>query len=108
MRAAASPCKLPIWRVGVSACGSSAGGPDGKKLVFTSGVRPAHLYTINVDGTGLRKLTRRAGRYDAPALSPRGDRVAFFSDRTGSHELYVMNTDGTNQVRLTSGVSLKP
>lgn len=37
----------------------------------------------------------------APSWSPDGTKIAFYSDRDGNYEIYVMNVDGTNQTRLT-------
>ena len=37
-----------------------------------------------------------------PSLSPDGSRLAFFSNRSGEHELWVANPDGTNAVQLTT------
>jgi Tol biopolymer transport system component len=62
----------------------------------------AYIYTINVDGTGERKLTDTTG-LDTPTWSPDGQRLAFVSDRDdGNSELYVMDSDGTHQRRLTN------
>ena len=33
--------------------------------------------------------------------SPDGTKIAFTSGRDGSHEIYAMNADGSNQTRLT-------
>ena len=37
-----------------------------------------------------------------PSFSPDGSKIAFFSDRDGDYEIYVMNADGSNQTRLTN------
>lgn len=37
----------------------------------------------------------------APAWSPDGQRIVFVSERDGNAELYVMNADGSNPIRLT-------
>jgi len=59
------------------------------------------LYTSNLDGTDLRRLTTSAG-YDAEAtLSPDGATVVFTSTRDGDLDIYAMNVDGTNVRRLT-------
>ncbi|CAN5794556.1 hypothetical protein BH23ACT11_BH23ACT11_28860 [soil metagenome] len=59
------------------------------------------IYTMNADGTGVKKLTNNSiGDYD-PAFSGDGRKIAFMSRRGGRHEIYIMNADGTNQARLT-------
>lgn len=37
-----------------------------------------------------------------PTPGPAGGRIAFFSERDGNYEIYVMNADGSNQTRLTN------
>ena len=36
-----------------------------------------------------------------PAWSPDGTRIAFHSDRDGNGEIYVMDSDGTDQSHIT-------
>lgn len=38
---------------------------------------------------------------DSPRFSPDGSKVAFVSDRTGSTEIWVAKSDGSNQIQLT-------
>ena len=47
-------------------------------------------------------LTVDPARDDWPAWSPDGSKIAFASGRDGNAEIYVMNADGTNVVRLTN------
>src|SRR5262249_23972618 len=82
--------------------------PDGKRILFqTPQVRNgAFIYrdiiVINVDGTGLTNLTSKSTHQDwRPAWSPDGTKIAFQSNRDGNIEIYVMNADGSNPVRLT-------
>jgi Tol biopolymer transport system component len=47
---------------------------------------------MNTDGTGLRNLTPGSPAYDAhPSWSPDGRRIAFFSDRDGNNDIYLLD-----------------
>lgn len=41
----------------------------------------------------------------SPDISPKGDKIVFFSDRDGNYEVYMMNSDGSAQMRLTANPS---
>lgn len=80
--------------------------PDGARLLFSyapSGSTYAHIFMVNTDGTNLLQIS------DAPAddwvqdWSSTGDWVLYFSNRSGSLDLWAMRTDGTSEVNLTSG-----
>ncbi len=59
------------------------------------------IYTANVDGTDLRRLTRTSG-YDAEAVvSPDGKQIVFTSVRNGDLDIYTMRIDGTHVRQLT-------
>lgn len=62
------------------------------------------IYTINVDGSGEKRLTQTPRNFDGmPAWSPNGEHIAFATDRDGGNwELYVMDSDGAQQRRLTN------
>ena len=59
------------------------------------------VYVVGVGGKGLTRLTSDASANYSPAWSPDDRHLAFTSDRDGSHHLYVMNSDGSNVVRLS-------
>jgi TolB protein len=67
---------------------------------------------MNPDGSGQHAITDQTwGRFD-PAWSPDGTRIAFTTFRSGAQEVWVMNADGSNEVKLTTtpagGGSLNP
>jgi Tol biopolymer transport system component len=80
--------------------------PDSEVIAFASeqvsGSRS--LFTIQVDGEGLTRLTDGAGNDFTPAWSPDGSRIAFGTYRhgLGNGDLYLMDPDGSNQTPLTS------
>jgi Tol biopolymer transport system component len=82
---------------------SPAWSPDGTRIAFArffDDNQFTDLAVINVDGSGLQRLTTASGEY--PTWSPDGARIAFATARDGNYEIYVMNSDGTGQTRLTN------
>lgn len=62
------------------------------------------IYTADLEGNILKKLTNTPG-YDAEAtLSPQGDKIVFTSIRTGDLELFTMDIDGSNVQQVTEGL----
>ncbi len=60
------------------------------------------LYVVNVNGTGMKRLTDTPG-YDAEgSYSPDGKQIVFTSNRDGDPDLYVMDADGSNVRQLTN------
>ncbi|MDX6576289.1 MAG: hypothetical protein QOE96_2242 [Blastocatellia bacterium] len=85
--------------------------PDGQKIVFNGipngSPDGADIYVINVDGTGLTRLTTAPADDTSPAWSPDGRKIAFATIRDRvpnevNYEIYVMNADGSNQTRITN------
>lgn len=60
------------------------------------------IYRINVDGTGLTRLTDEDPLEVCHSLSPDDRTMALLSGRDGSLEIYIGNTDGTGHTRLTN------
>lgn len=75
--------------------------PDGRRIVFTSNRdRQGEIYVMNANGSGQRRLTRRAGDDWAPDVSPDGTRIAF-TQLPGT--IWTMNGNGSGLKRLTRG-----
>lgn len=62
---------------------------------------PYDIYTVNRDGTGMRRLTSYDTYTAEGVLSPDGKRIVFTSLESGDLEIYSMNADGTGVRRLT-------
>src|SRR5918992_5179628 len=69
----------------------------------------ADVYTVQPDGGVLRRLTTDSSSSD-PAWSPDRRRIAFVSGRGGrfwAPDLYLMDANGRNVRRLTSGAATR-
>jgi Tol biopolymer transport system component len=100
--------------------------PEGKQLVFRSSrpqteeeikeykdylsqglVAPTNMeiYTCDIDGTNLKKITNLGKANWAPYFHPSGKKIIFssnhHSDRGYDFQLYMINTDGTGLTRIT-------
>lgn len=61
----------------------------------------ADIWMIDWSGEPTRNLTSNPSNDLSPSFSADGEHIAFISDRTGEPQVYVMNSDGSNQRRLT-------
>ena len=59
------------------------------------------VYSMQPDGSDVRRLTNNSGYDDFPVWSPNGKKIAFVSNRHGAPEINVMNADGSRLRRLT-------
>jgi TolB protein len=77
---------------------------SGNELCFNTQVRPRKIFVVNIHGTGLTNLTPEADAGDNLRCdwSPKGNLIVFGSSRSGNEEIYVMNADGSDLVRLTN------
>ncbi|MEZ5318716.1 MAG: hypothetical protein R2752_15055 [Vicinamibacterales bacterium] len=86
--------------------GGPAFAPDGQRIAYdTDQDGNFEIYAMDLAGRTTRRLTTNPGRDVAPAWSPDGSRIAFMSDRDSAPEfdLYLMDADGANVERLTTG-----
>ncbi len=75
--------------------------PDGLISFSSSKDGSSEIYTMNIHGKELKKLTRSFGIDVSPVFSPDGERIAFVSDRGGTPQIYIMDSDGGGVRRLT-------
>jgi eukaryotic-like serine/threonine-protein kinase len=75
--------------------------PDGSRLAFNSSGRQENIFVLNADGTGLQQLTDTAHIHRSARWSPDGQRIAFYSDRTGAYEIWSIGRDGSGLQQLT-------
>jgi len=58
------------------------------------------IYTVNLDGSGLKRLTSNSTNDGLPTWSPDGKSIAFVSNRSGAWAVWVMSASGDNQRKL--------
>jgi Tol biopolymer transport system component len=58
------------------------------------------VYSVNMDGGGLTRLTNNSANDGLPTWSPDGKSIAFVSNRGGVWAIWVMDTNGNNQRKL--------
>ena len=85
-----SSSKYPSWS------------PNGDRIAFSSNQfsKSFDIYTMNMNGNGLRQLTAGSGFNIKPRINPLGDKILFLSNRTGNWDLWTMNPDGINQSQV--------
>jgi TolB protein len=80
--------------------------PDGGRLAFmTNRDGNMEIYSVNRDGSNLRRVTRHPGNDSTPTWSPAGNQIAFTSDRSGSPQIYIVDADGLGQPRRITSES---
>jgi TolB protein len=58
------------------------------------------IYTCDLDGKNIKRLTNARSIQTAPRWSPNGFQIAFTSDRVGQPKIFLMDADGTNVHQL--------
>ncbi len=55
---------------------------------------------------GNTRITNNTAFDGSTAWSQDGTKIAFMSDRDGNDEIYVMNSNGSGQIRLTNNTAI--
>lgn len=79
---------------------TAAASADGKTLLLEA---RGDLFTVDVEKRASVNLSRSPGTREMhPALSPDGSTIAYFSDSTGSYQLYTQPVTGGPRTQLTT------
>lgn len=86
--------RIAFWGTGVD------GGPSGD-------IAGGDIFMVNADGSGLTRVSSNEVGGSAPAWSPDGARLVFWTARNTEARptLHIMNQDGSGVARLTTGTS---
>ena len=79
--------------------------PKGDRIAFTARDERNVFDVFLVDpNTGdITRLTQDQGNNEEPSWSPNGKYLVFTSTRAGSSQIYIMNADGQNQRKISTG-----
>jgi Tol biopolymer transport system component len=81
---------------------------DGKWLAFRPGFGQEDIFLVRSDGTGLKHMTDDPFRDRGPKFAPDGERLAFYSNRSGRYEIWSVRLDGSGLTQMTKGAGRGP
>jgi Tol biopolymer transport system component len=78
---------------------------DNRLIVFVSNRETSEykfqVFTMNIDGSNVRRLTHDSNNYIFPQFSPDGSKILFYSLNGVNDEIYIMDTNGDDFTNLT-------
>ncbi|MEO8587687.1 MAG: protein kinase [Acidobacteriota bacterium] len=74
--------------------------PDGSTLATRNQGATENLCVLPADGTSLRQLTRDSFRNRWARWSPDGQRIFFYSNRSGAYGVWTIKPDGSDMTRV--------
>ena len=67
------------------------------------------LFVRDIDGSNPRPLTSNQSKSSQPSIAPGGDKIAYIMEGAASVDIYVINSDGTGNHKIThGGVNITP
>jgi len=83
--------------------------PDGRTVALVAetpdveaNTRPRHIYLVPAAGGEARRIATEGSSNERPRWSPDSRRLAFVSNRSGSSQIWIMDSDGKNPRQVTS------
>jgi len=81
--------------------GSANVSPDGRRMLYHSGISDSDLMELDIDTATLHTLRATRLREADPIYSPAGDQYAYVDYSTGRSEIVVRDTSGSRATQLT-------
>jgi Tol biopolymer transport system component/DNA-binding winged helix-turn-helix (wHTH) protein len=75
--------------------------PDGQWLAFVSWGKQEQIFVARTDGADVRQLTDGDSQKRLARWSPDGERISFYSNRTGKSQIWTIKRDGSDLRQLT-------
>jgi len=95
-----------LWSFG--RIGEVSVSPDKKRILFTvkyfsikDNKGNAEIYTMNIDGSDMKQLTKTAGSEYNVMWRPDGKKIVYLSAESGSSQIWEMNADGSNSTQIS-------
>jgi Tol biopolymer transport system component len=76
--------------------------PDSQWIAYVQWGKTEDIGVMKIDGTGMRQLTDDIYKDRGPRWSPDGKHIAFYSNRTGEYQVWIINPDGSGLKQLTN------
>ncbi|HPZ09564.1 MAG TPA: DUF5050 domain-containing protein [Candidatus Eremiobacteraeota bacterium] len=73
-----------------------------EKIIFSSDLNGnMDIYTMNIDGTNLHRITKGTYSEVFPSLSSDGTKIVYSSNESGYWNIYTIDSGGNNKIRIT-------
>jgi Tol biopolymer transport system component len=93
--------EMQTLQAGALPIGSAHPSPDGAAVALTTAGTQEDVYVLEVEAGVLRQLTDDPYRDRGPQWSPDGSEIAFYSNRSGTYQLWSIRPDGSGLRQLT-------